>query len=239
MADEKLDTLPADGKIPTDLPAHPDSEYAAEIARQMGGRVDFYVLTGKAGDLKATRGGHYTCSRPTTNYAGRVYYDVPQMRSLEDEARRAKYEENQRPKEAVQPDWRWGEPGTIPVNMTPEADRTKPTHSPNVVIDDPEEVKKRLDMSNVWIPNPEDLITKTPDYLKPKPAAPAPTVPVADLAGNLPSVSPQNPYTAEWVVESAGMRVASTLSQEDAIARWNLAVDTQKKAIAAAAAAKP
>ncbi|ECX5877028.1 hypothetical protein H0K60_004488 [Salmonella enterica] len=239
MADEQLDTLPADGKLPDTLPSKPDHELAEAWVTEKGGKVDFYVLTGTAGALVAARAGYLTCTPPYIAYGGRKVYSVPQLRTIEDEQRQAKFQESLNPKPVEQPNWDWGKPDGVNDIIAHVPPKPPMTHSQNVYIEDQAEIDKRLDFSNGWVPNPEDLNQPQPDYLKPKPVAPAPVVAAPDLAGNQPSISPQNPYTAEWIVESTGMRVVSTLSQDDAINKWNAAIADQKNAIADAVAAKP
>ncbi|ECN9265201.1 hypothetical protein ACLMYS_003858 [Salmonella enterica] len=71
MADQTLDTLPADGKLPSDLPAHPDRELAYAWAADKHETVTVYELTGKAGSKVATPAGQWVVNAPVMNpYTG-------------------------------------------------------------------------------------------------------------------------------------------------------------------------
>ncbi|MCT9846749.1 hypothetical protein N7563_22040 [Leclercia adecarboxylata ATCC 23216 = NBRC 102595] len=233
MADAVLDTLPADGKLPAQLGANPDRELADAWVRENGGKVDFYWLTGTDGSRVAERAGHVFCAAPSIGYGGRKIYAVPQLRSIADEQQRAEYEKRQQPKEAEQPDWNWNPQDPSVADVVVPHQQTQAERDAIKA-----ELKKQKDefdanMANIWVPNPEDLNP----VIKARPPRPVP-----DASGNPGMVSERDPWSGKWTVRGqSGIEVSSDLSRDDAVARWNVAVEAQKKAIedAVAAAAGP
>ncbi|EAB4417305.1 hypothetical protein D7B12_17905 [Salmonella enterica] len=154
-----LDKLPADGKLPDQMPANPDLELAMAWTREHGGTMAFYGIVPDAtapADRtkdKLALAGEVQCDAPFTNYANRKYYSIPQVRTLDDKARQAKYQESLMPKETEQPNWNYGQDlaetqyAPAQINRPPSTD---PIGQPDFG----------------WTPNPEDCALILPGERK-------------------------------------------------------------------------
>lgn len=107
MADETLDTLPADGSLPKTLGPHPDRELAYAWASANGGKIAVYDLTGPKDSRKATLVGYWVANAPIRNpYDGIFHHSTipPQWREVDS---KTAFDHISKGVVAKQPDWSW------------------------------------------------------------------------------------------------------------------------------------
>ncbi|ENW4943673.1 hypothetical protein ACFLMW_003824 [Salmonella enterica] len=107
MADETLQSLGTDNKLPDALNGKQDSTLAAAWAAAKGGKIPFFTLTGAAGSKVATLAGYWVGNAPIrVAGTGEMQPSTipPQFRAVDS---KTAFDLIPKDKPTTQPDWSW------------------------------------------------------------------------------------------------------------------------------------